>query len=64
MWWTDIFTLLENRRAIRSRRGEDKQAGYYSPSAFLSIDSFRRELQDEHYAILRERLAREPLNFT
>jgi len=64
MWWTDIFTLLEHRRAVRPRRGEDKQAGYYSPSAFKSIDSFRQELQDKHYAILRKRLAREPLDFT
>ena len=64
MWWTDIFTLMENRQAVRQRRGEDKQAGYYSPSAFKPIDTFRRELEDEHYTMLRKRLARKPLEFT
>lgn len=63
LWWTDVFTLLENRRDIRSRRGEDKLAGYYSPAAFKPIESFRQELQDEHYTALRERLTREHLNF-
>jgi hypothetical protein len=64
MWWTDIFTLLKNRLAVRQRRGEDKKAGYYSPSAFKPIDTFCQELQDEHYTILRRRLARKRLNFT
>jgi hypothetical protein len=64
MWWTDIFTLLENKHAERSRRGEDKQAGYYSPSAFKPIASFCQALQEENYTILRERLASEPLDFS
>jgi hypothetical protein len=63
MWWTDIFTLLENRQAIKSRRGEDKKAGYYSPSAFKPINSFRQALEDKHYLVLRKRLEREHLGF-
>lgn len=63
MWWTDIFTLLENKHAERARRGEDKQAGYYSPLAFKPIASFSQALQEGNYTILRERLASEPLEF-
>ena len=29
LWWTDVWTLDEARKAIRQRRGEDKRAGYY-----------------------------------
>jgi hypothetical protein len=64
MWWTDIFTLLDNRRAVRHRRGEDKQAGYYSPAAFRPIDSFLEEIKSGRYAKLTERLVRKPLDFT
>jgi len=64
MWWTDIFTLLKNRKATRQRRGEDKKAGYYLPSAFQPIDTFRRELEMENYNTLRKRLAKKPLKFS
>ena len=40
LWFTDIFTLLENRLSVKVRRGEDKQAGYYRPSAFRPISEF------------------------
>jgi hypothetical protein len=56
MWWTDIFTLLENRKAVRQRRGEDKMAGYYSPSAFKPIKTFPAELESKNYAALAARV--------
>lgn len=56
MWWTDVFTLMEHQRAVRTRRGEDKKAGYYSPDAFKPIDAFPQELSSRRYLKLQKRL--------
>jgi len=56
LWWTDVWTLDEARKAVRQRRGEDKRAGYYKPSAFRTREAFVQELRTEGYAGLRERL--------
>ncbi len=58
MWWTDIFALLENRKAVRLRRGEDKMAGYYSPGAFKPIKTFPAELASKNYEALAARVVR------
>ena len=63
IWWTDIFTLLEHRLAVRARRGEDKKAGYYSPSAFKTIASFPQELKDRRY-VVQKRLRQNPLRLS
>jgi hypothetical protein len=64
IWWTDIFKLLEHRLSVRARRGEDKRAGYYSPSAFQPMDTFPEELRSKRYRKLQERLSRHALKFT
>lgn len=64
MWWTDIFTLLDHTLAVRARRGEDKDAGYYSPSAFSPIETFPQELTDRRYIELRKRLKKNPLQLS
>ena len=64
IWWTDIFKLLNKRLAVRARRGEDKRAGYYSPSAFQTMDTFPEELRTKRYRKLQRRLGRRRLNFT
>jgi len=64
IWWTDIFSLLEHRLAIRARRGEDKDAGYYSPSAFSPIGTFPQELKDKRYIELHQRLKTNPLQLS
>lgn len=64
MWWTDIFTLLKKRLSVRARRGEDKRAGYYSPAAFQTMDTFSQELQSKRYRELQRRLSRRRLRFT
>lgn len=46
LWWT----------AVRQRRGEDKRAGYYKPSAFRTREEFAEELRTGGYAGLTERL--------
>jgi hypothetical protein len=61
IWWTDIFTLIEHRLAVRARRGEDKDAGYYSPSAFKTINTFLQELEEKKYISLKARLKKTPL---
>lgn len=64
IWWTDIFKLLDHRLSVRTRRGEDKRAGYYSPLAFQTMDSFPEELQSKRYRKLQRRLNRRRLKFT
>jgi hypothetical protein len=64
IWWTDIFALLEKLIAVRARRGEDKMAGYYSPSAFKPIALFLDELRSKRYIELKEYLKRNTLNFS
>jgi hypothetical protein len=56
MWWTDVWTLDGARKAIRQRRGEDKRAAYYKPSAFRNRETFVQELRGHGYEGLRERL--------
>jgi hypothetical protein len=64
IWWTDIFTFFEKRIAIRARRGEDKQAGYYSPSVFKPIATFLDELKNKRYIELKKRLKKNTLAFS
>lgn len=61
MWWTDIFRLREHQKRVKIRRGEDKQAIYYRPSAFEEIETFQHELTSRGYIRLRERLMQEDL---
>jgi hypothetical protein len=56
LWWTDVWSLDQARKAVRQRRGEDKRAGYYKPSAFRAGDAFVEELRTGGYAGLTERL--------
>ncbi len=64
IWWTDIFKLLKHRLSVKTRRGEDKKAGYYSPSAFQTMDTFPEELRSKRYRRLHRRLSRRRLKFT
>ena len=51
MWWTDIFTLMENRQAVRATEGRG-QAGRLLLT--VSVQTHRlvpSGLQDEHYTI-------------
>ena len=56
LWWTDVWSLDEARKAVRQRRGEDKRAAYYKPSAFRAREAFVEELRTGGYAGLTERL--------
>lgn len=58
LWWTDVWTLDGARKAVRQRRGEDKRAAYYKPSAFKSRQTFLDELRNGGYANLTDRLRR------
>lgn len=64
IWWTDIFNLLKHQLSVRTRRGEDKKAGYYSPSAFQAMDTFPEELRSKRYRQLQRCLSRHRLKFT
>jgi hypothetical protein len=64
MWFTDVFTLLSKLLSVRVRRGEQKKAGYYSPSAFRPIDEFSAELASGHYKELGEKLKQQTLEMT
>lgn len=64
IWFTDIVTLLENRTAVRNRRGEQKDAGYYKPSAFRTIDQFPNQLRERQYEELRLNLLDRALEMT
>ena len=59
VWWTDIFSLRNNLKQVRLRRGEDKNAGYYFSHAFKPIESFREELDSKGYLALADRLESE-----
>jgi hypothetical protein len=64
MWFTDIVTLLANRTAVRQRRGDQKDAGYYKPSAFRPIDEFLSRVTARHYDQLQKQLAAKKLEMT
>lgn len=61
MWWTDVVSLEANRTAVRQRRGEDKQAGYYRTAAFQPIDTFIKELETRRFEPLRRALLANPV---
>jgi len=56
LWWTDVWTLDGARKAVRQRRGEDKRAAYYKPSAFKERAGFLEELRNGGYTTLTDRL--------
>jgi hypothetical protein len=56
MWWTDIISLRQNLKAVRRRRGEDKDAGYYEPAIFLPSESFIEEIEKDRYKELMEKI--------
>jgi hypothetical protein len=62
MWWADIISLRSNLKAVRPRRGEDKDAGYYQPSVFQPTEKFVEEIREKRYEILAEKIRREGLN--
>ncbi len=62
MWWTDIFTLLNNRKVVRNRFGEEKDAGYYLPTAFKPIKTFVAELKSKNYKALTSRVLKGELS--
>ena len=62
LWWTDVVTLDSNRKAIRHRRGEDKQAGYYKPEIFLRKETFADELRSGRYLKMQEAAEGKPLD--
>ena len=64
IWWSDIFCLMKNRLSVKTRRGEDKKAGYYSPAAFEKIATLPEELKNKRYVKLQKRLIRSPLELT
>jgi hypothetical protein len=61
IWWTDAFTLEHNLLYVKRRRGEDKDAGYYSPKAFKGVEGFLNELKSNRYSLLKQKLAKTPL---
>lgn len=58
MWWTDLLTLRRALKAVRRRRGEDKDAGYYDPSVFRTMGTFIDELAQRKYLTLQQEIAR------
>jgi hypothetical protein len=64
LWFTDIFTLLENRLSVKARRGEDKDAGYYRPRAFCPIAEFVGVLKAKNYEKLAKLVADQTLKMT
>ena len=61
MWWTDVLKLEANRTAVRLRRGDQKQAGYYSTAAFQPIATFPKELATRRFDQLRESILASPV---
>ncbi len=51
-----MWSLEQARKAVRQRRGEDKRAAYYKPSAFRAREAFAEELRTGGYTGLTERL--------
>ena len=64
MWFSDIWTLLEHRTAIRPRRGDQKYAGYYNLDAFQPIEEFTKQLKARRYRRLKRQILSRPLAMT
>jgi hypothetical protein len=61
LWWTDILTLQGHQKRIARRRGEDKDAVYYHPTAFKPIDTFVQELENKGWETLKAQLSEQPI---
>jgi hypothetical protein len=61
MWWTDVLRLEANRTAVRARRGDQKNAGYYKTSAFQPINTFIEELTTRRFEQLRDAVLANPI---
>jgi hypothetical protein len=57
VWWTNIFELSECFQYTRKRRiDRGKEAAYYDPRCFKSVDLFIEEVKKRKYEALTERL--------
>ena len=56
LWWTDMYTLKRNQKRVATRRGSDKKAIYFKPSAFRSIGTFSNELAKKSYLAMARRI--------
>lgn len=61
LWWADLFTMYQHKKRVARRRGEDKNAVYFSPAAFKSIDVFTDELKGQGHKTLTDMLRQNPL---
>jgi len=52
-----FLRLLKHQKRISGRRGEDKRAIYYKPSAFSRIDTFSDEIRNMGYKKLAAQMA-------
>jgi hypothetical protein len=56
LWFTDVWTLLSERKSKKKRPNEEKLAAYYRPSAFKPIAEFAAELKSKRYLDLASRI--------
>ncbi len=43
LWWSDVYTMGEQFKSVRTRRDEMRGAAYFSKKAFSTIDTFVEE---------------------
>lgn len=55
-WWTDFARLRAALNSVKGRRGEDKAAAYFDPSAFSPFATFTDELRTQGYVALGKKL--------
>lgn len=56
IWWTDVVRLRAHLKRVSGRRGEDKKAAYFIPSAFQPIHTFALELHQGGYRTLKSKI--------
>jgi hypothetical protein len=61
MWWTDPVRLRQHLKRVSGRRGEDKQAAYFTPAAFHPWSEFPKELESRNFEKLTAAVRDTPL---
>jgi hypothetical protein len=54
LWWSDVYTMSEHFKSIRTRRDEMRGAAYFGKKAFYPMSTFAHAIMDgDDYALLK-----------
>jgi hypothetical protein len=59
LWWSDVYSMAEHFKSVKTRRDEMRGAAYFGKKAFSTMDTFVESLWGKEDFAIVERLRRD-----